>query len=241
MALRKHWIALLLMLSICLTVSVAAGAEQGTVLSEREVRATVERFLAEKLAGRSWETTIRQLSMPQGVRLTKGARDLELVAPGSWDGWGPVSLALVVRVNGVVEKNLPLRLVVEARTEMAVASRQLLAGTVLSRDDLQLQRRDVAQAGGLHVSSIEDVVGMKLKSTVRSGAPLRSNQLDKVPVVRSGQLVSIVAESTGFKITVTGRAKSSGGIGDLIRVENMSSHREFPARVLDSATVEAGF
>ncbi len=219
----------------------AARGNDPSVLSEREVRSAVTRFLAEKLEGRGWQTTIAQLSFPQGIRLPKGTRELELIAPSSWDGWGPVSLALVVRVNGEIQKNLPLRLQVDARTDMVVATRQLMAGTVLAADDLQLQQRDVAQAGGLQIREISEAVGKKLRTMARSGAPIRSNQLEKVPVVRGGQLVTILAESAGLRISVTGRAKSSGGIGDLIRVENLSSHREIPARVIDATTVEAAF
>lgn len=217
-----------------------AAREGRLLLPEKEVRAAVERLVAEKVAGRGWEVTIRQLSIPAGVTIPPGPRELELIAPAAWDGWGPVTLALVVRVNGVVEKNISLRLVVDARTEMVVAGRQLQPGTVLTRSDLEMQMRDVAQSGGLHFSAIDDAVGKRVKTVVRSGTPLRNSQVEKVPVVRAGQLVTIVAESAGMRITVTGRAKSAGGIGDLIRVENISSHKEFPARVLDSTTVEAG-
>lgn len=241
MRLRSLWIAVLVVLTVHLPAIAAGIAEQGYYLPEREVRVAVERFLAEKLKGRGWETIIRQLSIPQGVRLSKGRRDLELIAPAAWDGWGAVNMALVVRVNGVLEKNLPLRLIVDAKTEMVVANRQLLTGTVLTEADLSLQLHDVAQAGGLHVRAIEDAVGKKLKAAVRSGGPIRSNQLEKVPVVRSGQLVTIVAESDGFRITVTGRAKGSGGVGDSINVENLDSRKQFPARIVDSTTVEAGF
>lgn len=227
---------------LCLSaVTGHTAAATGQLLTEQEVRTAVDRFLAAKLEGRKWEFAVRQLSFPQGIRLPKGIRDLELIAPASWDGWGPVSVALLVRVNGQVEKNLSLRLQVDASTEMVVAARQLLAGTVLAADDLLLQKREVAQAGGLHVRQIDAVVGKKLKSTVRSGAPVKSNQLANVPVIRSGQLVTIVAENTGFRIAVTGRAKSSGGVGDLVRVENLSSRKEFSARVVDATTVEAGF
>lgn len=230
------------MFVLCLYTAVGgAAAEPGwQSLPEREVRTAVERLLAEKLEGRGWDVTIRQLSIPQGVLVPKGTRELELIAPAAWDGWGPVSMALVVRVNGSVEKNLPVRLLVDARTDMLVATRQLLAGTILGADDLAVQKRDIAQAGGLHIRSLDDALGKKLKTTVRSGSPLRSNQLEKIPVVRSGQLVTIVAENAGMRITVTGRAKSSGGVGDLVRVENLNSHKEFSGRVVDSTTVEAG-
>jgi flagellar basal body P-ring formation protein FlgA len=239
--LRSLWIGLLLSFVLSLSAGAAGKPEQPQFLTEGEVRTAVERYLTEKLRGRGWQTTISQLAIPQRVSLPKGVRDLEIVAPSSWDGWGAVSMALLVRVNGVMEKNLPLRLTVDARTEMVVANRQLLAGTVLTEDDLSLQQREVAQAAGLHVSAIEDVVGMKLRSMVRSGAPVKSNQLQKVPVINNGQLVTIVAESAGFRMKVTGRAKGSGGVGDIIKVENLNSRKQFPARIVDSTTVEAGF
>lgn len=239
--LRSLRIGLLLSFVLSLSAGAAGKPEQPQFLTEGEVRTAVERYLTEKLRGRGWQTTISQLAIPQRVSLPKGVRDLEIVAPSSWDGWGAVSMALLVRVNGVMEKNLPLRLTVDARTEMVVANRQLLAGTVLTEDDLSLQQREVAQAAGLHVSAIEDVVGMKLRSMVRSGAPVKSNQLQKVPVINNGQLVTIVAESAGFRMTVTGRAKGSGGVGDIIKVENLNSRKQFPARIVDSTTVEAGF
>jgi flagella basal body P-ring formation protein FlgA len=43
------------------------------------------------------------------------------------------------------------------------------------------------------------------------------------------------------RITVSGRARSAGGIGDLIRVQNMVSNKEMTARILDASTVEIGF
>lgn len=217
------------------------GAPAATVvLPEQEVRATVERYLADKLAGRGWETSLSRLSLPQGVRVPAGARDLELVVPASWGGWGPVSAALVVRVNGVVEKNLPVRLQVDARTRMVTATRQLLAGTVLQHHDLTIELQDLAKADGVPVMALQDAVGKKTRVTVRAGAPLKSTQLVSVPVVVSGQLVTIIAENESMRITVTGRAKSSGAVGDLIRVQNLSSNREIPARVLDAATVQVG-
>jgi flagella basal body P-ring formation protein FlgA len=59
--------------------------------------------------------------------------------------------------------------------------------------------------------------------------------------VVSGQLVTIVAEKAGVRITVTGRAKSAGGIGDLIQVQNQVSNKQLSARVVDAETVEIGF
>ena len=241
---RMILVRLLIIGCLCCLTGAAVGnaATAATVLlPEQEVRGAVDRFLAEKLEGRGWEYAIRQLSIPPGIVVSKGGRELELIAPAGWDGWGPATVVLVVRVNGSVEKNLSLRLQVDARTEMLTATRQLLAGTVLTEGDLQLQKLDLSQAGGHPVKQMTDAVGKKLRMTVRAGAPIRSNQLVNVPVIVSGQLVTIIAENAGVRITVSGRARSAGSVGDLIRVQNMVSNKELAARVLDASTVEIGF
>jgi flagella basal body P-ring formation protein FlgA len=236
-------LACLLLLFLCLSSGLTCQAAVGkqVLLPEQEVRLAVERFLVEKLAGRGWETTIRQLSIPQGIKVSSGPHDLELLVPAGWDGWGPVSVALVIRVNGIVEKNVSVRLSVDAKTEMVTATRQLVSGTVLVAGDLQLQKHDLAQVGGDPIKNIADAVGKKTRITIRAGTPLRHNQLVNVPVVVSGQLVTIVAENGGIRITVSGRARSAGSIGDLIKVQNLVSQKEIPARIVDASTVEVGF
>lgn len=234
----RHVIGLLLALLMLVVPGLSVAA---LPLPEKEVRAAVNGFLESRLADRGWQTVVRQVSIPQGHTVSRGSREYEVIAPASWPGWGAVSLAVVVRVNGVVEKNLPVRLVVDAQTDMVVATRQLLSGTVLSADDLAVQKQDLALAGGHHIKSIADAVGRKTRVTVRAGHPVRNDQLVAVPVIVSGQLVTIMLERPGLRITVAGRAKSSGGIGDLIRVENLTSRKEIPARVVDASTVEVGF
>jgi flagella basal body P-ring formation protein FlgA len=134
-----------------------------------------------------------------------------------------------------------MRLLIDARAEMVTATRQLLAGTILTAADLQMQKHDLSRAGGYPISNIGDALGKKLRTGVRAGAALSSNQLANVPVVVSGQLVTIVAKKAGVRITVTGRAKSAGGIGDLIQVQNQVSNKQLSARVVDAETVEVGF
>lgn len=226
---------------LLLTVPVQSMASAKVAVPEQEIKAVVERYLTEKLAGRGWEFSIRQLSTPPDIKVGKGVRDLELIAPANWDGWGATSAALIIRVNGAVERNLSIRVVVEARTAMLVAKRQLITGTVLTADDLQLQVADVGLAGGEHIARLDDAIGKRLRSTVRGGAAIKSSQLVTVPVITAGQLVTIVAENAGIRITVSGRARSAGVVGDLIRVQNLTSNRELNARIVDASTVEIGF
>jgi flagella basal body P-ring formation protein FlgA len=50
-----------------------------------------------------------------------------------------------------------------------------------------------------------------------------------------------VAENDRMRVTMTGKAKSSGGEGDIINVQNLNSLKEFPARIVDANTVVVAF
>jgi len=44
-----------------------------------------------------------------------------------------------------------------------------------------------------------------------------------------------------MRITAMGKAKNSGAEGDLITVQNLSSMKDIPARVMDSNSVKVDF
>jgi flagella basal body P-ring formation protein FlgA len=54
-------------------------------------------------------------------------------------------------------------------------------------------------------------------------------------------MVTIIAENEVMKVSVTGKARSSGAEGDIIIVQNQSSFKEIPARVISATTVQVGF
>jgi len=61
------------------------------------------------------------------------------------------------------------------------------------------------------------------------------------PVIHKGDKVKLVAKSGNIKIVTFGIAKSAGGTGDQIRIENMTSKKTIVGRVKDASTVEVIF
>jgi flagella basal body P-ring formation protein FlgA len=76
---------------------------------------------------------------------------------------------------------------------------------------------------------------------MRGNSPVRSDYLERVPLVKSGQMVAIIAENDVMRITAVGKARNSGAEGDLIMVQNMSSLKDIPARVIDANSVKVDF
>jgi flagella basal body P-ring formation protein FlgA len=61
------------------------------------------------------------------------------------------------------------------------------------------------------------------------------------PLVRRGDLVTILALAGRISVSVPGEMRDSGVKGEVVRVKNLMSRREILARVVDKNTVRVVF
>ena len=214
----------------------------GNVVPEAEVRRVISDYVLQRSAALAAQVSIKRIGYSGDLRLPAGKVSFEVMGQERWEGYGNASLALIARVDDVVKKNFTVLVEVEALAEMVVATRTLERGEVLTSSDLALARRDLAHLqGGRLVKGIEEAVGLRVKNSIRANTPVRGDYLERVPVIKSGQIVIILVENDVVKITASGRAKGSGAVGDLILVQNLSSQKEIAARVVDATTVRVDF
>lgn len=234
---RIHLCVLAVMLVMVMVLNCQAAAQP----RDAEIRAAVEAYIVQKTASLGCEIQIKRLVLNGTASLPPGALEYEIVAPQQWEGWGHASIAIIARQGEKIVRNIPARVEVEALAEMVVSRRQINQGTVVTADDVAVKKLDVSATQGRYLGRIQDVVGKKTRSTVRANIPFKADQLEKLPLIKSGQLVTIVAENDSMRVTLTGKARSAGGEGDSIMVQNTSSLKEFPARVVDANTVTVPF
>lgn len=208
---------------------------------DQEVRQAVTAFVTNRTAAMGWEVHIRRITISDALKFPDGITDYEVVAPQKWEGWGNINVSVVARQKDRVLRNIPVRIDVEALVDMVIAVRQLEHGSILAAADVALQKREITQNSQFAARSIAEVVGKKSRITLRANQPVRVDQIERVPLIKSGQMVTILAENGVLKITVTGKAHSSGAEGDIIRVQNLTSLKEIPARVIDGSTVQVAF
>jgi flagella basal body P-ring formation protein FlgA len=208
---------------------------------EAEIRAAVEMYVQQKTAGLGYEIRIKKFSIGEAPSLPEGALDYEIVVPQQWEGWGSASIAIIIRQGQRVVRNISGRIEVEALAEMVIAVRQIDHGSIVTAADVALKKLDVSGMQGHYLAKISDVVGKKVRSSIRSNTPFKLDQLEKVTLIKSGQIVTIVMENDSMRVTMTGKARSAGGEGDTINVQNMNSLKEFPAKVIDANTVMVAF
>lgn len=208
---------------------------------EQEIRESVTSYINSRNAGMGWDVSIRRFSINHAEKLPDGKVEYEVVAPKQWGGWGNVSLGVIVRQNGRVLRNIPVKVDVEAMTAMVVALHQIAHGEIISETDVVLKKQEITYNSELSARTINDVVGKKARVTIKSSQPVRTDQIERVPLIKPGQMVSIIAENDVLKISVAGKARSAGAEGDTIRVQNLNSLKEISARVISATTVQVAF
>jgi flagella basal body P-ring formation protein FlgA len=234
----KHYILLLI---VMFAFPAFAAPGKYVTLKEGKIKEILTGYILERTENLGMEVKVKHIGIRGDMNVPSGEVSYEVMVPDQWEGWGRVNLALIVRVNDHVEKNISVPVEVEALTEMAVTVRPLERGEIVGNSDVVMQKRDIASAPGKICRSLSDVVGKRVKIAMRGNLPVRSDYLERVPLIKSGQAVTIIAENDMMRITAMGKAKNSGAEGDLIMVQNLSSMKEIPARVIDSNSVRVDF
>ena len=98
----------------------------------------------------------------------------------------------------------------------------LPAGALLSPDILE-ERIVTSTPPGQAIKSIADAVGLRVLSPIGPGLTLTTHNVARAPLVAKGENVTLVANGSGFNISVPGKAEQDGYEGDLIMVRNSRS------------------
>ena len=239
--LRVTVVAIILSAVLTTALSNNVSAAGSVQLNEAGVRQIVMEYLQQKTMHMGLDVQLKKLGFSGEVALPAGNADFEVVSPQEWEGWGRASLALIVRVDDRVVKNIPLNVEVEALADVVVAVRAMERGMVLEKGDVALQKRDMATVPGRTCRNLEEVIGKRVRVGLRGNYPIRSDYLERLPLVKRGQLVTIIAENDKFRITSSGRVKGNGAEGDTVQVQGLNAQKDITAVVVDASTVRVEF
>lgn len=242
------------LLSIFLLVSpVVWGAEQEVVILTLPENVTVsgtELLLGEiaeitgppELASRVAEINAGTAPRPgSSRRLTKGQIEVRLRQGGLDLRKIQFAGATTIQVFGMeaAVKTQPLE-----RTqpgfpiyEVVVAARDIPRGEVITLEDLEVEEREF-RSGQPDPRRLEDFVGMRASRHILAGALLTELNVEAVPVIERGASVTILVRTSSLVVTAPGIARESGGVGEIIVVENTLSRQRLSAMIIDAHTVE---
>lgn len=154
---------------------------------------------------------------------------------------GLVRLVMIVKVDGVPRTRLQMAGWVDVFRPVVCAKRSIKKGQIITKDDLYMERRNLSHLSDKVVDDFDYVVGMMAKHNIKENTPIKKWMVERAPIVKRGDIVTILAEKGALRVTVPGRVLEQGYSGDIVRVQNIMSRKQIFARILNNKTVLVEF
>jgi flagella basal body P-ring formation protein FlgA len=120
--------------------------------------------------------------------------------------------------------------------DTVVATRTIRSMAIIEPGDLQVVEGTTPGAA----EAVDDLVGMEARTILYPGRPIRLNQVGPPALVERNSIVTLLFSTGGLSIATEGRALGRAGVGDSLRVMNLTSKKTVLGRVRADGTVEVG-
>jgi flagella basal body P-ring formation protein FlgA len=210
-------------------------------IDQEKIKALVSDYIAQNLISNLSDARIKDIQVSDNLILPGGRITYSVKPPRNDTLAGKIPLTVNFDVNGKFYKRVWASATIEIFTNVVVTKKPLGRHKPISEDDIEMQRMDLAQLPADVITDPEVILGQRTRRAIGSHTVLRSNLVEFPPLVKRGDVVVILAETGGLKITTVGQVKRKGRLGERIPVMNFDSKKILYAQVLDSNTVKVEF
>jgi len=118
----------------------------------------------------------------------------------------------------------------------------LSRGHILRQEDIVWKQLDSTEDAADYATSLEQVVGQEIRRAFRAGESITVADLRGVPLVKRGEIVTVVARNRGIIVRMDAKSRGDGSLGQQIKVVSLDGRRELTVRItgFHEAAVVAG-
>ena len=183
------------------------------------LRQSIEQFLRTQSAG-----------LPGAVNLSVGQIDprLNLAAcpapepfmPSGSRIWGKTTVG--VRCSAPASWTIYVQATVQVVADYVVTATPLAQGQVIGPHDLAKTRGDLTLLPQGIVTDVSQAIGRTLAISLPLGSPLRTDSLRNQQAVQQGQVVRLVSNGPGFRVSAEARALNNANEGQVTQARTTS-------------------
>ncbi len=151
---------------------------------------------------------------------------------------GTVSVPVDIICNDSTVRRQLVSIRVRTFGDVYVAARQLDRSAILTEGDLLKQRVETTTLADDAIADFAACAGMQVNKILNAGTILRSCYLTPIPVVRTGDRISVLVRSGRVTLRSEGTARESGGIGSTIAIQVPGKNERLRARIVSASTAE---
>lgn len=154
---------------------------------------------------------------------------------------GLCPLEVDVLTGASVVQTVPLVVQATMTRHVVVAKRTINQDAAIQAADVNLAALSFTKLDELGVADLSQVIGQRAKRVITAGSLVEMENLESVPLVLRGQLVSVISEVAGIRVVTTGKAAMDGRRGEVIKVRSVDDKKvEYDAVVVAPGQVRLG-
>jgi flagella basal body P-ring formation protein FlgA len=210
-------------------------------ISQEKIKILVSDYIQKNILKDHADGSIKDIQVADSLKLPNGRITFKVIPPRNRDLLGKIPFSVHFDVNGKFYKRVWATATVEVLAEVVITKKPVGRHKPITEDDIELLKMDLAKLPSGVITDPEAVLGKRTRRAVGAKTVLRADLVEFPPLVKRGDVVVIVVETSGLKITTLGQVKKKGRLGESIPVMNYDSKKILYARVLDSSTVKVEF
>jgi flagellar basal body P-ring formation protein FlgA len=215
------------------SVCAAASATEDSA----SLRKIAEAFVARQVTELPGQATATVGMIDTRLRLPKCANVEGFLPPGT-RLWGNATIGIRCQEPSVWSIYVPVTVKVMAPVVTTV--KPLPQGHILTNADIAVHPGDLTQLPSGVIADVALAIGKSLASGLPAGQALRADLLRPLQIVKTGQIVRLVAQGEAFQINTEGKALNSAAPGQSISVRT-SGGKVVSGVVKADGSVEVAF
>lgn len=239
---HKFFQFLLMGFLFCLIlITSQAWADAKHVLPQKVIEQEGKKFLKNTLPWEQDRMEIDVVYEGKSTLIPQGNVTLQYKLPGNKRRVGRVPFMGFVKVDGIIKKRLRLYANVKVAYDVFRSARSLKRGHVIQPGDVELVTLKSDKVMRNIISDDSELIGYRLIRNLEGGEPILNYMVRRVPLVKSGDRILIIAQKGKLRVTAPGVVKENGFKNDTVKVENIQSRKMVFGTVVDSRTIQINF
>ena len=227
-------------LLICLCARNILAAEN-LVIDQEKINKAIGLHIEKNMPWPQGSMRFEILSRLPEIALPAGNVSWKVDIKGNDNYLGDTYFVVKLYNKGILFREESIRVRIEALQEFVVSVKNLGRDSIISANDVSVQKKWVRSIPLNSVSSMDEVVGKLLCVSVRPNTEISRNMFKEVTAVKRGKMVQIVLESGAINITTMGLSEEDGTEGSFVKVRNITSNKIIYARVVGESKVRIDF
>jgi flagellar basal body P-ring formation protein FlgA len=198
----------------------------------------IEKYVLTKGKYKNENISIDYLNLPEKVTVNSSNAQLAVSNVSTDLLSGNVTIPVNIMADKKILKRIFVSVKIHVYDSVFVTKKSINQFQIFNSDNIEKKWQEISgfeQQVVRHESEINEKRAIRY---ISEGKLITLNIIENLPIIKSGQTITIISKVNSVVVTATGTAKEDGKKGEIISIENNSSGAKLKGRVVDNGKVE---